>query len=75
MLYLDEKDVTAVKRTSAPILRTRTGYGSKLPTDIMLQVNKRWHRVYVMIYSNVGSSYILQKGQRVLLGSYEPKPI
>lgn len=75
MKYLDEKSVTAVRRTKPLAVRTRSGYGSKLPTDIMLQLNKRWYRVYVMIYSNAGSAYILQKGEKVLLGSYDPQPI
>lgn len=75
MNYLDPARVINSKRTKIPLNRNVSGYGSKVPSNIMLQLdNKRWYRVYVMIYSNVGSSYILEKGKKVLLGSFEPNP-
>lgn len=44
---------------------TATGYGSKIPTIYMVKFNNRWHRVYVAIFSNAGTSYILVDGERV----------
>jgi hypothetical protein len=41
--------------------RDAMGYGSKIPTDWMIRINKRWHRVYVVCYSNVGTAYIKTK--------------
>ena len=38
--------------------RDAMGYGSKIPTDWMICIEKRWHRVYVVCYSNVGTAYI-----------------
>ena len=41
--------------------RNANGYGSKIPTDWMICINKRWHRVYVVCYSNIGTAYIKTK--------------
>ena len=79
LCYLDTTTVVGVKQTRAPMNRSRSGYGSKLPSSIMLQLKfvadtmPRWHRVYVMQWSNCGSAYIVTKGNRQLLGSYEPQ--
>ncbi len=77
--YIDEKHIIAKRQTRAPLNRSRTGYGSKLPTSWMLQLqDKRWRRVYVICYSNSGSSYILVKPptggkcEMQFLGSYDP---
>lgn len=74
LTYLDPKTVTAKKQTEAPRSRSRTGYGPKEPTSWMLQFDGKpvWHRVYVMIYSNAGSAYVLKGGGKVFLGGYEP---
>lgn len=37
---------------------TSTGYGSRIPTHYMVKFNGRWRRVYVRIYSNIGTAYI-----------------
>jgi hypothetical protein len=37
---------------------TRTGYGRKIPTSLMVHVGGRWRRVYCCIYSNIGTCYI-----------------
>ncbi len=37
---------------------TAMGYGSRIPSRTMVQVNGRWRRVYVRIYSNAGTAYI-----------------
>jgi hypothetical protein len=78
--YLDEKDIlNKIVSARTPVSRTVTGYGSKLPTKYMLQIKqlvyilgsphyiKRWHRVYVICYSNVGSAYVLVRGKRKFL--------
>lgn len=43
---------------------TATGYGDKIPTRYMVQVSKRWYRVYCRIFSNVSTLYIVQKGKK-----------
>jgi hypothetical protein len=73
MDYLDPNTVTETRRTEAPRNRNASGYGNKIPSEWLVKVGGRWHRVYVIQYSNAGSAYILQKKQRVWLGSYEPK--
>ena len=37
---------------------TTTGYGRRIPTSQMVQVDGRWRRVYCCIYSNSGTCYI-----------------
>lgn len=37
---------------------TATGYGAKIPTHYMVKFNDKWRRVYCMQYSNVGTLYI-----------------
>lgn len=48
---------------------TASGYGSRTPTGYMVKVNKRWHRVYCICYSNAGTCYITEKGRRVVVTS------
>ena len=36
-----------------------TGYGGRIPTEYMINYNGKWRRVYVHIYSNIGTCYIL----------------
>ena len=33
----------------------------------MINYDGRWHRVYVMQYSNAGTAYIIQGGQNLIL--------
>lgn len=40
---------------------TVSGYGSRIPTEYMINVDGRWRRVYCRIYSNVGSLFIGKK--------------
>lgn len=78
--YLDPSLILEKKQTETPPNRSRSGYGSKLPTSWMLKLkandprfpSTRWHRVYVIQYSNAGSSYIIQDGKKLFLGSYDP---
>jgi hypothetical protein len=70
---LDPSRITRKKKTLTPYCNSRSGYGSKLPSRWMLQIDgKRWHRVYIICYSNSGSAYILIKGEQHFLGSYDP---
>jgi hypothetical protein len=48
---------------------TASGYGGKIPTSKMVRLpgDFRWRRVYCMIYSNIGTCYVLVKGKRVII--------
>lgn len=46
---------------------TATGYGAKIPTEKMAVIMGRAYRVYVAIFSNSGTSYVLMGGQRVIV--------
>ena len=63
---------TDAKITETPRHYSATGYGRKIPTEYMLRIARRWHRVYVMNYGNAGSAYVLIKGEtHFLSGSAE----
>lgn len=46
---------------------TASGYGRKIPTRYMVNLCNRWHRVYCAIFSNIGSVYIISRGERFLV--------
>jgi hypothetical protein len=70
--YLDHNKVTAVRQTETPHNYSRTGYGNKLPTSWQIRVNKRWHRVYVVCWSNSGSAYVNVGKEHLYFGGWEP---
>jgi hypothetical protein len=66
--YTDPAKVTDARSDDvAPRNPNVSGYGGKIPTAHWVHYNARWHRVYVMIYSNSGTAYILVKGERLVL--------
>ena len=42
---------------------TRSGYGKKIPTAYKVHVHGRDRRVYVMIWANSGTCYVIVDGQ------------
>lgn len=40
---------------------TGSGYGSRIPTQYMVKYNRKWRRVYCIIYSNSGTLFIGKK--------------
>jgi hypothetical protein len=68
--HLTAASVTGVKVTDTPLAgQYTTGYGPKIPTAYMLKIGTRWHRVYVVNYGNVGSTYVLVGGVNHYLSS------
>lgn len=67
--YLDNALIAGMKTTTAPRNPSTSGYGPKIPTRYMLKLKGRWHRVYMMQYSNSGSSYVNLAGHDMLLTS------
>lgn len=48
------------------------GYGPKVPTNISVRLTTdsptaRWRRVYMMVYANSGSPYVIVAGEDVFL--------
>lgn len=37
---------------------TASGYGRRIPTERVVYFRNRWRRVYVCIFSNIGTCYI-----------------
>lgn len=66
--HLPASDVTDVRVDDVtPPNPYPSGYGRKVPTRYMVQLGKRWHRVYMMQYGNSGSAYVIRKGQTLFL--------
>ena len=40
------------------LMQTATGYGKRIATATMIQYRGKWRRVYCAIYSNIGTCYI-----------------
>ena len=53
------------------LMQTATGYGSKIKTPFKALTNNRAYRVYCSIYSNVGLTYIIIKGEKITVERYE----
>lgn len=53
--------------TEAPVSRSATGYGPKIPTRYQLRYAGRWHRVYMMQYGNSGTPFIVKGGEDLIL--------
>jgi hypothetical protein len=49
------------------VQQTASGYGSKLTTAYKTEYKGRLYRVYCIIWSNLGSLYIISKGQRLYI--------
>ena len=71
--YLAPETVTGKRETTPPVHRSATGYGKKIPTAWMLQVEGVWRRVYAVCYSNAASHYVMIRGGRYFLGGYDPR--
>jgi hypothetical protein len=66
--YIESAKVSDVKRTNTPKSgQTISGYGGKIPTANMIKYDARWHRVYVMLYSNSGTAYIIKNGENLII--------
>lgn len=66
--YTDPTRVTDVRAdATAPRNPYANGYGAKIPTSGWVRYGTRWHRVYVMCWSNQGTAYILTGGQRLVV--------
>ena len=67
--YTDPALVTNVRATDTVPRKGQTvsGYGGQIPTSHLIEYGKRWHRVYVMCWSNAATAYILVRGERLIL--------
>lgn len=61
--------VSDAKITEAPVNRSVTGYGPKIPTRYMVRIGTRWHRVYMAQYGNSGSAYVRLEGKDFYLSN------
>ena len=67
--YLEASQIKATRNGDAPRFYSASGYGRKIPTGRMVQLNdKRWRRVYVCQISNAGTAYILERGEWRVIG-------
>ena len=69
--YLDGITIQAQRTSTPPRNRNVCGYGSKIPTQYELRIDRRWHRVYAICYSNASTYYVLVKGLCLLVHYYD----
>ena len=50
---------------------TATGYGKRIPTEIMVKFYGKWRRVYCCIYSNIGTCYIGKLSDNLIIRDYQ----
>jgi len=50
---------------------TASGYGGKIPTRYQVKHNNLWKRVYCRIYSNIGTLYIMQGKEKLIISTIE----
>ena len=50
---------------------TASGYGSKIPTQYTIFHDEKWRRVYCCIYSNIGSLYVMQGREKIIVNVTE----
>ena len=55
---------------NAGLAYTATGYGKRIPTRHMVKFNGRWRRVYCCIYSNIGTCYIGNLSDNLIVQGY-----
>lgn len=65
--YLAAEQIQAAKRTDAPRFYSASGYGRKIPTELMVRLGSRWQRVYVCQFSNAGTAYVVTKADPFLV--------
>ena len=70
MPSFDKENKEQVKHRIANYGHRNRGYGRKIPTNWMVMWMQRWRRVYVMQYSNAGSTYIIIGGREVFVDVY-----
>jgi len=49
------------------LMFTATGYSKKIPTEYMVQWNKKYYRVYCACFSNNGTCYIISKKESIIV--------
>ena len=61
------KEYGRVKETECPKSNSKMGYGDKIPTQYLVFIANKWRRVYCRQYSNIGTCYVLIKGEQVII--------
>ena len=62
--------VHVTKRKAAPLSgQTASGYGSRVPCGFLAQTEPggKFRRVYCRIFSNIGTCYVVIRGERVIV--------
>lgn len=63
--YTDHALLTGTKIVELP--GRSSGYGGKVPTRYMIQYDRKWRRVYAMVYGNGGVPYVIVNGVDLVL--------
>lgn len=66
--------VTFTRRPCRPYGQNPQGYGRKIATGRIAKIGNRWHRVYCICFSNVGSPYVIKNGEAYYIRDFEIDP-
>ena len=61
---------TVHKTNYCPKNNSRSGYGTKIPTEYTVFDGKLYRRVYAICYGNSASHYVIVKGERLFIQDY-----
>ena len=66
--YLNPEAIQEVRNTPIPwSRRTSSGYGKNMPTERLIKIENRWHRVRVTCYGNASTAFIRYRGKDICL--------
>lgn len=66
--YLNPESIQEVRNTPIPWGgRTSSGYGKNMPTERLIKIENRWHRVLVTCHGNAGTAFVRYKNADVPL--------
>lgn len=69
----DEYPRVEFSRKDRPICNGQgaDGYGRKIATNRMARFNGRMHRIYCCLFSNIGTCYVLHRGEWLIVRDHD----
>ena len=65
-----EHQVKPMTHHERGLLYTATGYGKRIPTEVMIKWQGKWRRVCCCVYSNAGICYIGKLEDNLIVDRY-----
>lgn len=65
-----EHKIVPLRHHKLGLSYTASGYGKRLPTEYMVRYMNKWRRVYCCCFSNIGTMYIGELSEFLIVESY-----